>query len=161
MDVGGNSTPVRIRNISGRGALVDGPWLPPVGTMVRLVRGSLSAAGELAWEGAGQAGINFERGIDVASWVQRAGHSGQHRVDGVVAALRSGAAAALELPHRASRESLAAISVALDGICERLASAPAMSVEVAEELLKLDSIAEALRRAAAASRHPVTAGKRP
>jgi hypothetical protein len=161
MDVGGNSTPVRIRNISGRGALVDGPALPPVGSEVRLVRGSLSAAGQLAWHGAGQAGINFERDIDVGRWVQRTAHGGQQRVDGMVAAVRSGSPAAAYLPDDGSGQSLPAISAELDRICERLASTSAMSVEFGEELLKLDAVAQLLRQAATGRSYQRPAHKRP
>lgn len=147
LDSGGTAAPVRIRNISARGALVDGPALPAVGARVRLMRGRLLAAGQLAWVGAGQAGVNFDSEIDVASWVQRAGHSEQQHVDGVVAALRSGAPVAPDLRDRGGG-SLPAISAELDQICERLAQTQRMSVEFGEELVKLDTIAQALRRLA-------------
>lgn len=147
LDAAGNAVPVRIRNISARGALVDGPALPAVGSRVRLVRGRLLAIGQLAWAGAGQAGVNFDREIDVASWVQRTGHSGQQRVDGVIAALRRGTSP-LELEEEGDRESLPEISAALDQLCERLAKAPGAAAQFGEELLKLDTIAQSLRRLA-------------
>lgn len=143
----GSSSAVRIRNISARGALVDGRALPPVGTAVRLSRGRFTAAGQLAWAGEGQAGLNFDREIHVASWVQRVGDSGQQRVDGVIAALRAGA-----VPPRSQDGegdlSLAEISAALDQLCERLAQTQRMSVEFGEELIKLDCLAQSLRRLA-------------
>lgn len=142
----GKTSPVRIRNISVRGALVDAPGLPPVGEQVRLVRGSLSAAGELAWAGNGQAGVNFDREIEVAAWVQRVGHSGQQRVDGMIAAVRAGVRAT---PEKARDGSLAAMSADLDAICERMARTEGMSLELGEELVKLDALAQALRRLAA------------
>ena len=143
----GSSSAVRIRNISARGALVDGRALPPVGTPVRLSRGRFTAAGQLAWAGEGQAGLNFDREIHVASWVQRVGDSGQQRVDGVIAALRAGAAP----PQSQAGEgdlSLAEISAALDQLCERLAQTQRMSIEFGEELIKLDWLAQSLRRLA-------------
>ena len=148
LDQRGTATAVRIRNISRRGALVDAPVLPPVGTRVRLVRGRLAAAGQLAWAGAGQAGLNFDSEIDVARWVQRAPNAEQQRGDGVVAALRSGVPVAPELPERGAG-SLHSISAELDQICERLAQTQRMSVEFGEELIALDTIAQALRRLAA------------
>jgi len=147
LDAGGSAAPVRIRNISARGALVDGPTLPPVGARVKLMRGRLLARGQLAWAGAGQAGVNFDCEIDVANWVQRTGHGEQQRVDGVVAALRSGAPVAPDLRDRGGG-SLPAISAELDQICDRLAQTQRMSVEFGEELIKLDTIAQALRRLA-------------
>jgi len=148
LDSGAKSTPVRIRNISSRGALVDGSPLPQVGTRVRLFRGSLSAAGELAWAGEGQCGVNFDREIDVARWVQRIGHAEQQRVNGVIAALRNSSPVPNELQHEMRGESLPVISAALDQVCERLAKVPGAAVELGEELLKLDTIAQSLRRLA-------------
>jgi hypothetical protein len=147
LDGGGASTAVRIRNISARGALVDGRTLPPVGTPVRLTRGRFSAVGQLAWAGEGQAGVNFDCEIDVPSWVQRVGHGGQQRVDGVIAALRSGVRPP-EAHHGGADLSLGEISAALDETCERLAQTPIMSIAFGEELIKLDSLAQSLRRLA-------------
>src|ERR1051325_1703403 len=59
----GNSRPVRIRNISSQGALLDGPALPPEGSIVHLRRGSLSVDGEVAWQVEDQCGLRF--GTDV------------------------------------------------------------------------------------------------
>ena len=41
------SVAVRVRNISARGALIDGAALPPEGTAIELRRGSLAAAGDI------------------------------------------------------------------------------------------------------------------
>ena len=148
LDCGGRTMPVRIRNVSPRGALVDGKGLPPPGTRVRLLRGRLSALGEIAWETDVQGGLKFDSDVDVASWVQRLGHSGQERVDGVMAALRSGEAPRKFKDEPAAQESLPVISAALDQVCERLAAHPAMSIELGEDLMKLDAIAQSLRRIA-------------
>lgn len=150
LDGGGKSTHVRIRNISAHGALVDGRALPPVGTPIRLTRGRLWVAGQLAWAGEEQVGLNFDREIEVASWVQRVGHSGQQRIDGVIAALRSGGTIAPD-PQDGGAESLSSISAVLDQICERLAQMQGMSVEFGEELLKLDSVSQSLHRLAGKS----------
>ncbi|MEO8454743.1 MAG: PilZ domain-containing protein [Sphingomicrobium sp.] len=148
LDTGDGSIPVRIRNLSAKGALIDGPALPSAGASVRLLRGRLSAAGELAWEAAGQAGVTFGHEIKVDDWVQRSGHAGQERVDGVISALRRSASLPEELQAVSNIASLASISAALDEVCERVAAMPNMSVELGEELLKLDAIAHSLRRAA-------------
>jgi hypothetical protein len=146
LDSGATPTPVRIRNLSARGALIDGTSLPPVGARVRLTRGKHTAVGELTWAGPGQGGVNFDREIDVASWVQRVGHGGQERVDGVIASIRSTGAVPSDLADDAAPESLPVISSALDQVCERLARIPGMSLELGEELIKLDTIAQSLRR---------------
>lgn len=147
LDSGAARSAVRIRNLSASGALVEATGLPPVGTAVRIVRGDLSASGTLAWADAGHAGISFSAEIDVATWVRRVGHGGQQRVDGVVAALRNSAPPPNH-PKSTSAESLPEISAALDKLCEDLAASASLSVELGEQLLKLDSIAHAVRRIA-------------
>lgn len=148
LHTGQRSIPVRVRNLSRRGALIDGPALPSIGTTVRLSRGRLFASGELVWEATGQAGVTFAHEIDVEEWVQRIGHAGQQRVDTVIAALRRSAPVPVTLGVTSSSESLIAMSAALDQVCERIAAMPNMSLELGEELLKLDAIAHSLRWAA-------------
>jgi hypothetical protein len=138
---------VHIRNLSTHGVLIEGVPLPKVGARVRLLRGQLSALGQVAWEGTGQAGIQLDCEIDVDKWVRRIGHSGQQRVDAVISAVRSGGPVGGDLrPPRT--ESLMAISTALDQVCARLAALAGMSVPVAEEVLRLDAIARSLRELA-------------
>jgi hypothetical protein len=145
---GAAPAPVRIRNISPTGALIEGASLPPEGTAIRLVRGDLSGNGELAWSSAGNAGIRFVDAVDVASWVRRVGHSGQQRVDRVVAALRRPGSLPADAQTGGRLDSLRSISTALDEVCESLAATANMSLELGEQLIKLDSIAQALRRVA-------------
>ena len=134
--------PVRVRNLSAHGALLDGGSLPPAGAPVRLLRGELSADGQVAWAAHGHAGIRFAGEIDVGAWVKRLGHPGQQRVDEAVAALRRDH----RLPDPEPSPALSAIGAELDAICERLAGSPAMTVEFAEELVKLDALARALQQ---------------
>jgi hypothetical protein len=143
---GGASLPVRMRNVSPSGALLEGISLPPVGAAVRLVRGDLTAEGEIAWTAAGQAGIRFAAEIDVPAWVRRVGHPGQQRVDRTIAALRRHEVAGEA--NRPALPSIAWVSAELDAICERLAGSPEMTVELGEELVRLDSIARTLHQLA-------------
>jgi hypothetical protein len=144
LDSSAGSVPVRIRNISPKGALIEGPILPEPGAKVRLVRGTLQASGTLAWEAQGHAGVSFEQPISVVAWVERVGHPGQRRVDSLVAAIRRGD------PVRsgdaaAPPSSLGEISRALDELCERLGASKDFPSELGEDLLKLDVIAQSLR----------------
>jgi hypothetical protein len=148
LDSGTTSVPVRIRNISEHGALLEGSGMPPVGTVVRLTRGALSEEGRLAWQCGGHVGVSFEGDIDVARWVKRVGHGGQERVDGILAALRSSEAIPGNLEHRGKPDSLPAISAALDQLCERLSATPEITPELGDELLRLDWLAQSLRRLA-------------
>ena len=143
--VGATSVPVRVRNMSQRGALLDGGSLPQSGAKVRLVRGDLSVEGNIAWQRDGQAGIRFAGEIDVASWVRKGGHTGQQRVDNAMAALRRHESVP---DFESQRPSLERISLELQVICDRLAGSPTMTVEFGEELVKLDTLAQTLRQLA-------------
>ena len=140
-----STLPVRIRNLSPHGALLDGRELPVAGSSVRLVRGGLTVSGQVAWQADDWAGIGFDEQIEIDQWVRRVGHAGQQRVDSVVAALRR-KETPLENRRAATLPSLAALSSELDQICERLACTPEMTVELAEVLLRLDAVAQVLRQ---------------
>jgi hypothetical protein len=148
LDTGAASYPVRIRNLSPNGALIEAPSLPAVGSKVRLSRGSLTVDGVLAWQAARVGGLNFEGIIDVDRWVHRVGHPGQQRVDGMVAALRRSEPVPPELGRAEGENSVQTVSVALDHLCERLAGTPNMSLELGENLIELDAIAQSLRQLA-------------
>jgi len=141
----GGSLAVRVRNISARGALLDGPKLPPVGAAVDLRRGSLVARGTIAWQTGDHCGVEFDADIDVDSWTRRVGHSGQDRVDDMVAQVQRPAAGPVAPAPAARTDSLAAISADLVETCERFAARPDLVAACAEELLELDAIAQRLR----------------
>jgi hypothetical protein len=144
----GGSAAVRVRNISARGALIDGAGLPPEGAAVELRRGSLAAQGEVAWHDAGHCGIRFSAAIDVDVWTRKVGHAGQQAVDQIVALARrpvtGDASPARQTPHD---DGLAAIGDDLEAVCDRLAGHPELVAGCSEELLKLDAIAQRLRTA--------------
>lgn len=141
----GVTLPVRIRNISPTGALLDGAGLPPEGSVIHLRRGSLTVDGEVAWQKDGLCGVRFDAGVVVNDWVRRTEHKGQARVDEMVALVRNapsalgGAAATQE-----SADSLRSISADLTSSCERLASLPDVVAACGEEILRLDAIAQRL-----------------
>jgi hypothetical protein len=130
--------------MSRNGALLDGGSLPPEGATVRLVRGELSAEGEIAWQREGNAGIRFTGEVEVGAWVKKVGHAGQQRVDNTIAALRRNEPVRID----AQTPSLARISAELQAICECLAGSPTMTVEFGEELVKLDTLAQTLQQLA-------------
>jgi hypothetical protein len=148
LDTGTGAIAVRIRNIASRGALVEAPGLPPVGAVVTLLRGQLSATGQLAWDGAGQGGISFHEPIHVDSWVKKVGHVGQQRVDRIVATIRETGQPPGDSSGTGGLSTLLEISAALDRVSERLSCTPAITIELGEDLVKLDTVAQALRRIA-------------
>jgi hypothetical protein len=118
--------------------------VPPEGARVRLVRGELSAEGEIAWQREGHAGIRFSGEVEVGAWVKKIGHAGQQRVDNTIAALRRNEPVRID----AQAPSLARISAELQAICECLAGSPTVMVEFGEELVKLDTLAQTLKQLA-------------
>ena len=144
--IGRTSLPVRVRNISAGGALLDGPDLPGAGSIVRLRRGSLSTDGKIAWQERDQCGVRFSRNIRAEEWVRRVGHSGQLRVDNIVNLLQGPQQPniiPLVLAH--FDDSLKAISIDLTEACEQLANLPDLLAAHADDLLRLDAIAQRLR----------------
>ncbi|HUP68067.1 MAG TPA: PilZ domain-containing protein [Sphingomicrobium sp.] len=87
----GGSMPVRIRNLSRTGALVEAAELPAAGTAARLCRGTLSGAGEIMWIEGRKAGFRFASPISAADWLPlgERGH-GQQLIDEVIHRARLG-----------------------------------------------------------------------
>ncbi len=141
----GGTLPVRIRNISPTGALLDGAALPAEGSVIRLRRGSLTVDGEVVWQKDGLCGLRFGAEVVVNDWVRRTEHNGQARVDEMIALVRSapkacsGAAGAQK-----SDDSLQSISADLIKSCERLANLPDVVATCSDEILRLDAIAQRL-----------------
>ena len=59
LDWENGSNPVRIRNISTVGALIQGDEFPSVDCSVKLTRGKVSASGHLVWVRGARAGVEF------------------------------------------------------------------------------------------------------
>lgn len=79
---GRSVTPVRVRNISRTGALIEAGALPTVGTKVRLSRASLSASGTVVWIEGSKCGVQFDASISVANWLPQGRRGiGQQFVD--------------------------------------------------------------------------------
>ena len=147
---GAGTVPVRIRNLSPSGALLDGQDLPASGR-VMLRRGHLNATAEVVWSADGECGIRFDEPIHVKEWVKRVVHLGQQRVDTIVAALKAGA-----LPHSYANSSpgqnLDEISEQLAAVTSRLSLLPNMTTELAEQVLQLEALSKGLEQHAATSR---------
>lgn len=83
------SAPVRIRNMSQSGALIETSAVPDQGAAIMLKRGSLQASGQIIWKVEGKAGIAFSTRVSVADWLSRQGRAHQQQVDEIVSTLRS------------------------------------------------------------------------
>lgn len=93
----GFSIPVKVRNMSVSGALVEAATVPPIGSEARLVRGSLLMPCSVAWSAEGRCGLRFSALACVRDWLAPPANQGQQRVDDAVSLLKLGA---VPLPPR-------------------------------------------------------------
>ena len=140
-----STQPVKVRNLSVHGALLEGQGLPAEGATVSLRRGSLGVAGVVAWRDETHCGVRFNRPIDVEHWVRRIGSQGQQKVDAAIADLRGGLATYDRINPRVVDDVITSASAQLLEICERIAALPGMSIGLAEELVRIDAIAHSLK----------------
>ena len=64
LELSGTSLPVKLRNLSAEGALVEGDKLPVEASSVLFRKGDLSMPGQVAWVKGRQAGINFAQQLN-------------------------------------------------------------------------------------------------
>ena len=69
LEESGVSVPVRIRNMSSRGAMVDGSYLPGRGTPVLLSRLSLKVSATVVWRLDGRCGLTLAEPVRPDEWV--------------------------------------------------------------------------------------------
>jgi hypothetical protein len=58
--------PVKIRDVSSTGALVEAALVPPEGSRLLLNKGPVSVTGTVVWTGSGRYGLQFHETIDPA-----------------------------------------------------------------------------------------------
>lgn len=118
-----------------------------MGAEVSVARGALQAKGQLVWRDGKAGGIRFLAPIPVEPWTTRIGHSGQQQVDAALASLR-GLSPEMADEVESQERSLASISASLDEVCNELAASADLSPEFGEKLVRLDFVAQELRRLA-------------
>ena len=149
MYVGGGSTPVRVRNMSRTGALIEAPTLPAAGTAVRLSRGSLSTAGDIMWAGGGKAGLRFTNPVTVTDWIPLGKRgSGQQLIDEIVNRSRfdeksQSAPATVEIA-----DEMVQLRQMLERVGEELAFDPAITAQHGPALQMIDAVVQGLSKLA-------------
>ena len=95
-EVGGRHLPIRIRNLSESGALIEGAGLPEAGLPIILVRGELQVAATVAWAVGSRRGVRFAGPTPVNEWtggkpkpIDCTGLRDQRRVDAIQADARA------------------------------------------------------------------------
>ncbi|MXO86495.1 hypothetical protein GRI38_10710 [Altererythrobacter aurantiacus] len=146
------SGPVRVRNLSNDGAMIEGAELPPVGKECRLRRADLSASGSIVWNSGRSAGIRFDRPINVMQWMP-AKSGGQQQVDAVVHQQRTSpagsAAADASSGFLKKSEELSGLADMIDALADALSKDEAIVARHLERLQVLDIAAQKLRKLAA------------
>jgi hypothetical protein len=152
----GGSTPVRIRNMSRHGALVEAAALPPSGEAMRLSRGNLSVAGQVMWVAGAKAGLHFTSDVAVMDWLPNGKRgSGQQLVDELVHRARLGTIpepAPLDPEPSAipaTPEELRELQQILERAGEQLAGDSAIAARHMMALQLIDGVAQALAKLAA------------
>jgi len=85
------SAPVKIRNVSATGALIEGSNIPTTAARVSLSRGSLSIVGKIVWRSDCRAGIAFDSSVCVADWLPNGrSPAPQQRVDEIIQQVKAG-----------------------------------------------------------------------
>jgi hypothetical protein len=99
VETGGRTVPVRIRNLSETGALVEGAGLPDAGMPLVILRGDLQVSATVAWAAGGRRGVRFDGPTPVSEWtggkprpIDVTGLRDQRRVDAIQAEARADAA---------------------------------------------------------------------
>ncbi|QNM82012.1 hypothetical protein H8M03_08190 [Sphingomonas sabuli] len=154
------ATPVRIRNMSVLGALVEAPALPAGDTPLRLVRGRLEADASIIWTSGLRSGLSFSAPVAVEEWMAPVRNAEQSRVDEAVRMLRLGAIPnarnfspeRLHLDDAAGRlgEDLRCVARLLENLGGDLAGDPAVLTGHSAKLQNLDIAIQSISAVAAA-----------
>jgi len=147
------SGPIKIRNMSQGGALLESVTLPPVGERLSLRRGELAASGQIVWRQQGKAGLSFAHRVEVTDWLPT-GVGGQQRVDQTFHELKSESPSTLPVAPAPARPSavgtpeLLKVAEGLDALADILAEDAGIVAAHASKLQVLDAASQMLRKCA-------------
>lgn len=157
----GGSAPVRIRNMSRSGALIESSAIPTEGLHVRLIRGNLSVRGHIAWRRDDRAGIRFDTRVEVSDWLPRGTKpNNQQRVDEMVHASGTSGRNGGERPAAPLAASQAEAIILdcrdqLNAVAEELAGDSAIATGHPTALQTIDLTAQMLEKLASRLAGPV------
>jgi hypothetical protein len=147
---GRSVTPVRVRNISKTGALIEAAALPPSGTPVRLSRASLCATGTLVWVNNAKGGIQFESPVEVIDWLPQGRRGfGQQFVDELFHQKRLGDVRSIDDGAASFADELLELKLSLERAAEELALDGQIASRHLTTLQAIDAVGQALAKVAA------------
>ena len=155
IEAGKLKVPVRIRNLSESGAMLDGAALPDPGAALTLRRLQVEIGATVMWCEAGRCDVTFDGLVCVEDWVagsclpQRFVAPGQARVDAIQSALRRGEAPpeaapppGRQVPVGDLEQHIAAeiemVRRLLETVGDELSDDPALLMRYAEALQRFD-----------------------
>ena len=147
------SGPVKIRNLSEHGALIESAQLPAVGEMLELRRGEILVSGRVVWRLDGKAGLQLDGPVTPTDWMP-AGHAGQAAVDSTFQNLKTGVGtspvsqAAPSTGQPSDPTMLRRTADSLDALADSLAEDSDVVARHASELQVLDIASQTLRKLA-------------
>lgn len=157
LETGASPLPVRIRNLSVSGALIEGQQLVAEGAQVTLKRGRLSAAAEIVWFSGKRAGVRFSVPIELAEWLPTGSQLDQANLDQTIMEIRSGGGFRHEhsdalppediLSERLVQE-LEGVARALDLVAEELIAEPLVLLRHSGALQDLSAAGQTLTQVA-------------
>lgn len=153
MSAGTCSGPVKIRNLSASGALIEGASLPSVGTEVTLRRANSSASGRIVWCSGGKAGLHLNAHVQVSDWMPGA-QTHQNSIDHLVETVKketrlAGIASTPAPPSILGAGELLSLADSICILADGLAGEEDILVRYASKLQTLDLAAQVLRKLAA------------
>lgn len=158
----GASGPVKVRNLSPTGALVEGGALPMPGEPVSLLRGSLRSDGKVVWCQNGRAGLRFNALVHVSDWLPKGvNQTGQQRTDSIVRQIKADSLAQQlpavykdVAPSGVTSSDLDGLIRELDALAEVLAEDDMVIIRHGARLQVLDATSQALRKLALSLKEP-------
>ncbi|MBC9032348.1 PilZ domain-containing protein [Sphingomonas sp. JC676] len=163
IEAGSLKAPVRLRNLSTTGAMLEGSTLPDPGVKLVLQRSDIRVGAIVVWRVQGRCGVRFDdASASVDEWVAgvRApsfnGQQGQARVDAIQNAVRNGEALPVDAPVAASAglsgaelearivEEIVYVRRLLDALGEEVADDPIVLQRHMQALQNLDRASQVL-----------------
>lgn len=149
------SGPIKIRNMSPGGAMIEGETLPNLGEPLRLVRSGLSVSGKVVWRQPRKAGLCFDHEVQVSDWLPTGSGGRQQEIDKLVHELKEGR---IEVgaeprpkiePTPITSADLLNAAAAIEALADALAEDGDVVARYASRLQVLDIASQLLRKVAA------------